>query len=90
MTDINKILNDRQVNYGDFAERAKISQDIKQIMQNCPNWEILEADQKESLEMVIHKISRILNGNPNYDDNWIDISGYITLVVKRLQKDQNR
>jgi len=35
--------------------------------------------------MVVHKIARILNGDPNYDDSWVDISGYTKLVADRLQ-----
>jgi len=34
--------------------------------------------------MVVHKISRILNGNPNNIDSWHDIVGYASLVEKRL------
>jgi hypothetical protein len=34
--------------------------------------------------MIVHKIGRILNGDPNYDDSWADIAGYAQLVVKEL------
>ena len=34
--------------------------------------------------MIMHKISRILNGDPNYVESWRDISGYAELVVKEL------
>ena len=53
-------------------------------MLNTPNWDNLDFDQKESLEMIVHKIARILNGDPNYDDSWIDIGGYSKLVADRL------
>jgi hypothetical protein len=36
--------------------------------------------------MITHKISRILNGDPNYDDSWRDIAGYAMLVVKELER----
>ena len=39
--------------------------------------------------MVQHKIARILNGDPNYIDNWIDLVGYSQLVVNRLEKEEN-
>lgn len=35
--------------------------------------------------MIAHKIARILNGDPDYDDSWVDIAGYATLVVKKLK-----
>ena len=38
--------------------------------------------------MIAHKIGRILNGDPNYLDSWIDIVGYAQLIVDRLHKDQ--
>jgi hypothetical protein len=37
--------------------------------------------------MIMHKVARILNGDPNYADNWIDIAGYATLVADRLEGD---
>jgi len=45
-----------------------------------------EADMREALEMILHKIARILNGNPNYADSWQDIAGYAQLIVKRLNE----
>jgi hypothetical protein len=44
----------------------------------------LDDDQSEALEMIAHKIARILNGDPNYVDSWLDIAGYATLVAERL------
>ena len=49
----------------------------------------MDDDQREALEMIAHKIARILNGDPNYADNWIDIAGYATLVANRLEKEDN-
>ncbi len=43
------------------------------------------ADQQEALELICHKIARIINGDENYDDNWVDVAGYASLVAKRLQ-----
>jgi len=35
--------------------------------------------------MIAHKIGRIINGDPDYDDSWVDIAGYAKLVSDRLQ-----
>ena len=59
---VRKILNERGNNYGQFKDHAKITQDLKKVMKNTPNWENLSDDQKEALEMTAHKIGRILNG----------------------------
>lgn len=45
----------------------------------------LDPDQREALEMIAHKIARILNGDPNYADSWVDIAGYAKLIADRLQ-----
>jgi hypothetical protein len=84
-SNIQETLTERGNRYGEFRTHANITQHIKFIMYNTPNWGILQEDQKESLEMVAHKIGRILNGDPNYDDSWVDIAGYATLVANRLQ-----
>jgi len=84
MAEIKETLTERGNRYGSFTGHANITQNLKSVMQNTENWDKLDDDQKESLEMIAHKIGRILNGDPNYDDSWIDIAGYATLVAERL------
>lgn len=84
MTDINATLAERGTRYGDFASHARITQRIKVAMADSPNWESLDHDMKEALEMVAHKVGRILNGDPGYHDSWHDIIGYTKLVADRL------
>lgn len=85
MQSTEEILAERQTQYGDFSSHARITQYLKGVMVHTPKWDILEPDQKEALEMIAHKIGRILNGDPNFVDSWADISGYSTLVAKRLE-----
>lgn len=85
MAEITQTLTERGARYGKFTTHAGITQRIKQAMHEHPGWMNLEDDHKEALDMVAHKIGRILNGDPNYDDSWVDIAGYATLVAKRLQ-----
>jgi len=82
---IEKTLEERGSKYGDFAGHAKITQNIKNIMRHSPNWQDLRVSQKEALEMIAHKIGRILNGDPNYKDSWVDIEGYAHLVSTTLK-----
>jgi hypothetical protein len=88
-TNINEMLAGREARYGTFEGHASISQTIKDDMRNHPGWERLVSDQREALEMIAHKIARILNGDPNYADNWVDLGGYPTLVANRLEKEDN-
>lgn len=86
---INKILEERGQRYGDFEGHARITQDIKRAMQNSRNWAKLTDAQKEALEMVAHKIGRILNGDPDYIDSWTDIIGYTKLVEDILHSKES-
>ena len=79
-----EIIEERDARYGEWAEQATISQRLKRIVGNTPNWSTLEDFQKESIEMCLHKLSRILNGDPDYKDSWEDASLYLKLVVDRL------
>ena len=81
---VDATLAERGTRYGTFTGHAKITQNIKRAMQDSPNWEKLDDDQREALEMTANKIGRILNGDPNYADSWHDIIGYTRLVEARL------
>jgi hypothetical protein len=84
MTDIDKTLAERGKRYGEFKDHARISQELKRVMQKTDGWNNLGATGREALEMIAHKIARVLNGDPTYEDNWIDIAGYAKLVADRL------
>lgn len=85
---IDKTLKERGDRYGEFTTQASISQALKWQMHQTDNWSSLTSDQKEALEMIANKIGRILNGDPNYHDNWHDIVGYAKLVADRLENQQ--
>jgi hypothetical protein len=84
-TDINATLAERGSRYGIFADHARIAQKLKETMQVEEGWGRLAPDQCEALEMIAHKIARILNGDPNFHDSWHDVVGYATLVAARLE-----
>lgn len=81
-------LEQRGKRYGAFSEHARATQSLKRAMRdfNPEKWDALSDAAKESLEMVAHKIGRILNGDPLYADSWVDIAGYTQLVATELQK----
>lgn len=89
MSQIDATLSERGTRYGAFTGHAEITQGIKDVMFSTDNWASLADDQKEALEMVAHKIGRILNGDPNYIDSWHDIIGYTRLVEQRLEEEQS-
>ena len=81
---LNAVLEERGLRYGTFLKRAIIAQRLKAVMADTPNWIAISDDMAESLEMIAHKISRILGGDPMYADSWVDIAGYAQLVADRL------
>jgi len=83
-SEVRDTLNQRDKLYGGFANVAETSQSLKDVLREHANYENLNPMQKEALEMVQHKIARIVNGDPNYKDNWVDIAGYATLVADAL------
>ena len=90
MVDIDETLQERGSRYGVFAKQAEVSQDLKFTiaLHLKQRGKLLRPDQQEALELICHKIARIVNGDENYDDNWVDIAGYATLVAKRLQGEE--
>jgi len=82
--DTDKILEERGSRYGNYLRQTQISKRIQNTMKLCESYSDLATDQQDALEMIAVKISRILNGDPNYADNWCDIAGYAKLVAGRL------
>ena len=64
----------------------QISQDLKKVIRESPNYSTMPAPLQESLDMIANKISRILNGDPLYEDSWRDISGYATLALMEIEE----
>jgi len=61
---IDAVLTDRGTNYGKFKDHARLSQQLKLVMKSGASWDKLTPDMQESLEMIVHKIARIINGRP--------------------------
>ena len=81
---IDSTLAERGIRYGAFKDHACISQKLKVVMYETENWKSLTPSMQESLEMIVHKIARILNGDPYYPDSWHDIAGYAKLIDDEL------
>ena len=84
---VDETLDARAVEYGKFIEGAEVMQMLKRVVLNALNNrdKTLAHDQAEAMDMIIHKIGRIVNGNPDVVDHWLDIAGYAKLVADRLE-----
>lgn len=78
------ILAGRHAIHGDFSDDATASQSIKAAIRAGKNWAALSDPQMEALEQIATKIGRIMSGDPNYKDHWVDIQGYARLVSEQL------
>ena len=86
---VDEVLEERGKRYGSFNTHAAISQNLKRLLlyrADRDDTYKLEDYQREALEMIAHKLARIANGDPDYDDSWIDIAGYAQLVVDILHE----
>ena len=86
-SNVDAILDERGSRYGNFLDHARITQRLKNVAHQfaTDHGKRFDVDQAEALDMIFHKIGRILNGDPNYADSWIDIAGYAKLVADRLE-----
>lgn len=85
---IDETLAERGNRYGSFKDHSKLSVTLRSIVlnhyQQLNPGTALEPYVIESITMICHKLARIANGDPTYDDNWRDIAGYSQLVVDIL------
>ena len=84
---VDAVLDSRAVEYGTFADGAALMQSIKRTLSGHAQKhdKTFADDQWEALEMIVHKMARIVNGNPDNADSWLDIAGYAMLVADRLE-----
>lgn len=84
--ELNDVLTERGSRYGSFYGHADVTLKLKEQIRHelKKRNKILAVDQLEALDMICHKIGRIVNGDPDYADSWLDIAGYSMLVHDRL------
>jgi len=82
-TNVTAVLAERSHTHGDFAENAKCSQHLKSVVFEHGNM-LLTPVQREALDNICQKMSRIITGNPNHKDSWVDIAGYATLAAREI------
>jgi len=92
MDDVQNTLKQRGERYGDFELGSILASGLKRCLRNHPSHAALAAGHQQALDIIMDKVSRIINGDPLYADNWHDIAGYATLgeeLCERLNKANN-
>lgn len=86
VSSVEATLKERGDRYGSFRGHADITITFKNLQRGFTNdrGKVLTPSQQEALDMIFHKIGRIINGDPDYADSWHDIAGYAKLVEDEL------
>jgi hypothetical protein len=82
--DIQDTLAERQQSHGDFTSNARVMQCLKYVARQEANWDDMDFVKREAIEMILMKVARIITGNPNEPDHWLDIEGYARLARERI------
>ena len=81
---LDDVLAERSKTHGAWVDNARLAQQMKEEWRKCEGWQRLSCSQREGLERIAEKIARILAGDCNHRDHWMDIGGYAELVVREL------
>jgi hypothetical protein len=77
------LLDRRQTTHGNFEDNAIVSQMLKDIFRSFPGWHRLSVIERESMDMIALKFSRILSGRSMEKQHWEDVVGYARLVEEK-------
>lgn len=83
---VEAILDERGSRYGEYVYNASTSIALQAVLETGTSIEALLPHHKYALQMISGKLARIVNGDPNYEDNWADIAGYAELVLKEIRR----
>jgi len=79
------LLIEREKTHGDFRITASLSQQMKNVFTSMESYNKLSYVQRECLDMIATKIARIISGDPNHEEHWVDIAGYAKLANENVQ-----
>jgi hypothetical protein len=77
--EITDTLQERGASYGDYNAKTAFIQYMKDEMRHAPTWATMHDGGREALDMIATKIGRLLYGDPQHEDSWLDIGGYAML-----------
>lgn len=77
------LLIERQMTHGSFEDNAMLSQELKDTLRAQPGWNHLTAIEREAIDMICLKFSRILSGKSMERQHWEDVKGYAALIEEK-------
>lgn len=76
----------RDEQHGGLQDVGRVAQDMKHGFRCSRNWQRLKLSHKEALDMIAHKIARILSGaDPHDPEHWEDVAGYALAAMRERQ-----
>lgn len=80
------LIAERHKTHGSFSDHARITQRLKRVIRDElykrheRQQDPLNDTQYESVDMILHKIGRIVAGEASFADHWDDIAGYAKIA----------
>jgi hypothetical protein len=75
---------DRTKTHGEYKDQAEMAERLRETMRlgypRFPRY------QSAALTLIAEKLSRIITGDSNFEDHWLDIAGYCERVLEILRK----
>lgn len=84
------LLTERGKTHGQFSQNAIYGQELRLLFRSSPQWSTMPAVQREALDVVAVKISRILSGQAWFEDHWLDAIGYFKLALDVCDEERSR
>lgn len=85
--EVSALLEERGQTHGAFADNAFYGQTLRLLFRQSKGWTHANDVQREALDMLACKLSRILSGQPEFVDHWNDGAGYFTLGARACDGD---
>ena len=77
----------RDEQHGGLEAVGQVSQNLKGCMRAGHNWHRLTPAQREALDMMMHKVARILSGDSQLRDHWLDAAGYPLCIARMMEEE---
>lgn len=75
--DAKTLTEERKNAHGNWLEQSRVARELRNVIDVYG--ESLAPYQREALDMIAVKMSRVLCGDPAHEDHWDDIAGYAYL-----------
>ena len=85
---VDELLATRDSSHGKYEDTAHIAQEFKSVAHaywGAYHDRRLNNMQREAIDMICTKMGRIVAGDNNFKDHWIDIAGYAKLCADRCK-----